>query len=518
LSGFGFDIKDAFVRFNSASAGASKLDWSTLTATGQRLAGVTKTLNVAVGAAIGLTVGPALAVGTFTLTSSSGLTLDDGAQSLTGDLLDLQLSAVSVFAGVGGSRSLATLTLAPDAIGLSVSGASARIEAFRVGAASYTGLALDVAAASLVGLSGFGFDIKDAFVRFNSASAGASKLDWSTLTATGQRLAGVTKTLNVAVGAAIGLTVGPALAVGTFTLTSSSGLTLDDGAQSLTGDLLDLQLSAVSVFAGVGGSRSLATLTLAPDAIGLSVSGASARIEAFRVGAASYTGLALDVAAASLVGLSGFGFDIKDAFVRFNSASAGASKLDWSTLTATGQRLAGVTKTLNVAVGAAIGLTVGPALAVGTFTLTSSSGLTLDDGAQSLTGDLLDLQLSAVSVFAGVGGSRSLATLTLAPDAIGLSLSGASARVEAFRVGAASYTGLALDVAAASLVGLSGFGFDIKDAFVRFNSASAGASKLDWSTLTATGQRLAGVTKTLNVAVGAAIGLTVGPALAVGTF
>src|SRR5439155_373732 len=415
-SAFSFDIANAFLRVNSVTPAGTKLDWSNVSPAGLKFAQIDASLNVAVGADIGLTVGDAIFLGgTFTLTTQSAVHVTDGTIDLAAaDVLDLQITGGHLFAGVGGSRTGKTVTAGS---GLDASGVAARIVTVKQGTgASYTALDLLVASASLTGLgSAFSFDIANAFLRVNSVTPAGPKLDWSNVSPAGLKFAQIDASLNVAVGADIGLTVGDAIFLGgTFTLTTQSAVHVTDGTIDLAAaDVLDLQITGGHLFAGVGGSRTGKTVTAGS---GLDASGVAARIVTVKQGTgASYTALDLLVAAASLTGLgSAFSFDIANAFLRVNSVTPAGPKLDWSNVSPAGLKFAQIDASLNVAVGADIGLTVGDAIFLGgTFTLTTQSAVHVTDGTIDLAAaDVLDLQITGGHLFAGVGGSRTGKTVT----------------------------------------------------------------------------------------------------------
>ena len=150
--------------------------------------------------------------------------LSDGSLTLADvDVLDLSISSGHLFAGTGGSRTLTSVT--DGTVGLAANGITARlITATPLGGPSYSVFDLDVATASLSGLgAAFSFDIADAFVQYNAVSVPGAKLNWSSAALGAYQVAGIEGTLNLKVGASIGLTLGGFVFVaGTFTLTDSA--------------------------------------------------------------------------------------------------------------------------------------------------------------------------------------------------------------------------------------------------------------------------------------------------------
>src|SRR3954462_8657455 len=93
--------------------------------------------------------------------------------------------------------------------GLIVSGVAGRLELFTVGTTGYTGLTLSGGSVSLVGVDAFSLDVANAFVRYNAVSPAGTKLDWTTLSDTSTRLAGVEQTPALAGASDVGVSVAP---------------------------------------------------------------------------------------------------------------------------------------------------------------------------------------------------------------------------------------------------------------------------------------------------------------------
>ena len=216
--------------------------------------------------------------GGFSFTTSSGVSVDDGALSsvatFTADVMQVTVTNAHLFAGVGGSLSGADSTTVTDgSVGLSASGITVHLVTAKnttTPAAKYTGLYLTVGSATLTGLDPIEVHLKDAFVKYNKVSVvGAPSSTGSEHAPQAFEAYGVQvdATIDVSVGAAaIGLNLGGGLVLaGGFSFTTSSGVPVDDGALSsvatFTADVMQVTVTNAHLFAGVGGSLSGADST-----------------------------------------------------------------------------------------------------------------------------------------------------------------------------------------------------------------------------------------------------------------
>src|SRR5688572_7251382 len=296
------------------------------------------------------------------------------------------------------------------------------------GGISYTGLQLTVGSASLVGIPGITATVTAGKVNVNTSSD-LARLDWESAGAGSTPLFGIdiASTTEVEVAGTLGLSIGGfVVAAGGFSLVKQTvaGGTVD-GA-----DALVVTLTGVSVFAGVGGSLSAANV-VTPGTIGVSASGINATLAIVRTaGGVSYTGLQLTVGSASLVGIPGITATVTAGKVNVNTSSDPA-RLDWKTAGAGSTPLFGleIADTTQVEVAGTLGLSIGGfVVAAGGFSLvkqTVAGGAV--DGASALV-----VTLSGVSVFAGVGGSLSVANV-VTPGTIGVSASGINATLAIVR-------------------------------------------------------------------------------------
>src|SRR5688572_28793458 len=470
----------------NTSSDLARLDWESAGAGSTPLFGIdiASTTEVEVAGTLGLSIGGfVVAAGGFSLVKQtvSGGTVD-GA-----DALVVTLTGVSVFAGVGGS--LVANVVTPGTIGVSASGINATLAIVRTaGGISYTGLQLTVGSASLIGIPGITATVTAGKVNVNTSSDPA-RLDWKSAGAGSTPLFGleIADTTQVEVAGTLGLSIGGfVVAAGGFSLvkqTVAGGAV--DGASALV-----VTLSGVSVFAGVGGSLSVANV-VTPGTIGVSASGINATLAIVRTaGGISYTGLQLTVGSAGLIGIPGITATVTAGKVDVNSSSDPA-RLDWKTAGAGSTPLFGIdiASTTQVEVAGTLGLSIGGfVVAAGGFSLVKQTvaGGTVD-GA-----DALIVTLTGVSVFAGVGGSLSAANV-VTPGTIGVSASGINATLAIVRTaGGISYTGLQLTVGSASLVGVPGITATVTAGKVNVNTSSDPA-RLDWKTAGAGSTPLFGI-------------------------
>src|SRR5207344_2901402 len=385
--------------------------------------------------------------------------------------LQFTLTSGTLFAGIGGSLSGTTATAGTQ--GLSVALTSLKL-AFVTG--GYSAVALNNAAVSLVGLSGLTLNVANLDVLFNGAPT-ASRLDWTAIPElTGYD--GLVSTLSFKVAGDVGLSLASDLVVasGSFTLAKFDLTPGTYGAVTLPAGASALQFTLTSglLFAGIGGSLSGTTATAGTQ--GLSVTISNLKL-AFVTG--GYSAVALNNAGVSLVGLSGFTLNVANLDVLFNGAPA-ASRLDWTAIPElTGYD--GLVSTLSFKVAGDVGLSLASDLVVasGSFTLAkfdltpgTYGAVTLPAGASAL-----QFTLTSGTLFAGIGGSLSGTTATAGTQ--GLSVTLTSLKL-AFVTG--GYSAVALNNAAVSLVGISGFTLNVANLDVLFNGAPA-ASRLDWTAI-----------------------------------
>src|SRR5262249_55489975 len=102
---FNLTVKDLDLLYNGAASDNSKLDWDNLTTDGTvtGLAGLTSTLDLKVGGSVELGIASFVkAAGEFSISKETGVSIDDGTMAaFTGDVLNIDLSNVQLFAGVG---------------------------------------------------------------------------------------------------------------------------------------------------------------------------------------------------------------------------------------------------------------------------------------------------------------------------------------------------------------------------------------------------------------------------------
>ncbi|MEP7335689.1 MAG: hypothetical protein ABI717_07905, partial [Actinomycetota bacterium] len=389
------------------------------------------------------------------------------------------------------------------------------------GATTYSGFRLEVATASLIGISGVELYASAIDIKTNTATGGVAPtpLNWTAL-GIGLDLSGA---ITLSVGGTLGVNIanGFVAAAGTFRLerstVSGGGLTSESA--------LKLSITGASLWAGVGGGLNAAHTAVVPGTAGISASGVNLTLGAITTsGGATYTGLRLTVAEASLVGIPGVDAYVSSLRVEINKA-VGASPLNWSLLTidggggSFGLTLSGAIE-LNVEGTLAIQIGGGFVAAAGTFGLTravvSGGGLT--------SRPALKLTVSNASLWAGVGGGLNAAHTAVVPGTIGISANGVNLIFAAVSTvtPANSYTGLKLTVATASLIGIPGIELYVSSLDIRVNTATTG-TPLNWSALTIDGGGgsfgfdLAGATQ-LSVGGTLAISIGGGFVAAVGTF
>src|SRR5439155_874181 len=308
-----------------------------------------------------------------TKVSGSGLTSQDA--------LKLTITGASLWAGVGGGLNAAHNAVTPGSVGITASGVNLTLGAITttVPAASYTGVLLSVANASLVGVDGVDLFVSALDVQVNKSSL-AGVLDWSVLTIDGTSgqnfglaLSGAT---DLKVAATLGVNIGGFVAAaGRFDLTRS----FVSGSGLSHATALKLVISSASLWVGVGGGLNAAHDAVTAGTVGITASGVTLTLGAIKSGLTSYTGLLLGVDNASLVGIDGVDLFVSAVKVKVNKATGGVSPspLNWSALTIDGS---GANFSLDLGAGTplsvsgTLGLRIGDGFvaAAGTFTLENS--------------------------------------------------------------------------------------------------------------------------------------------------
>ena len=389
------------------------------------------------------------------------------------------MSNLSVFAGVGGSLTGAnhdTLTVDPSATGISITGVQLTLGALTHGTTTYTGLELSAGAVTLHGFdSAFPLYISNVHVIVNRASTGGP-IDWSTVDGLGFSLSD-TRSLDVRATLGIDLGGGTVVAAGTVHLTElHSGTAPIDNV-----DVLKLEVTGGSLFAGVGGSLTGANHdTVVPGSTGFSASGVTLDYVSATSGLGTvYRGIRLQADTVSLVGIAGVTMYVSALDVQVNTASTGPA-LDWSTISGLNFGLSSGTS-LDVKATVGVDLGGGTVVAAGTLHLSKvhSSSLPLNNV------DILELEVTGGSLFAGVGGSLTGADhATVSPGSTGFSASGVHLVYVSATSGLTVYRGIRLQADTVSLVGITGVTMYVSALDVQVNTASTGPA-LDWSTVSA---------------------------------
>ncbi|MDA1016718.1 MAG: hypothetical protein O3A00_19955, partial [Planctomycetota bacterium] len=203
---------------------------------------------------------------------------------------------------------------------------------------SWMGLAAEIGVMQPHGLpAGFELEARSLNLLYNGPDKTTdTRINWAGVAdpVLSSRLRKITGTTNISVGGTLSLNVNDMVTgVGTFDLTKSSGLTIDDGAIELTNasELL-IQLSDMELFVGVDGPAT------ADGAVGFSVNDANFDIAIVREDAAAaaprtWVGLAGSIGSMLPVGLPG-GVEIRvnDLDVLYNSKASDDSQLNWEAL------------------------------------------------------------------------------------------------------------------------------------------------------------------------------------------
>ena len=361
----------------------------------------------------------------------------------------------------------------------------------------WVALKATLATAQLTGIDGFSLYASAISVELNqargiyrpaTANIGAAELNWNTAISSGPVVIGST-TIDftgafLEVDGTVGLDIGSGLVVatGSFTLTK-----LDVATGTYAGDhALKLTVSSLSVFAGVGGSLTGAshdTLTVASNAVGISITGVQLTLGALTHGTTTYTGLELSAGAVTLHGLdSAFPLYISNVHVIVNRASTG-SPIDWSTVDGLGFSLS---DTSLLDVRATLGIDIGNGFVVvsGTVHLTTQ---VVSGGVLSGPQTAVKLTVTDGQLWAGVGGSLDADHHTVHDGATGISAHDVSITYANVVDGLTSYTGFELTVGTATLVGIPGVTLFVTSLDIKVNQATGGTSPtpLDWSTLPA---------------------------------
>ena len=482
VNGLQIYVSNLDVKVNTASVGPA-LDWSTVDGLSFTLSGATS-LDIAATLGIDIGNGFVVASGTAHLTTQivSGGVLSGPQTAVT-----LTVTGGELWAGVGGSLDATDHSTVHDGTtGISAHGVTITYANITDGLTTYTGLELSVATATLVGIPGVQLYVTNLDVKVNQASGGTSPtpLDWTTLPALGLSLSGAT---DLSVGGTLGIDIasGFVVASGTFTLTRS----VVSGGPVTSQTALKLTISDASLWAGVGGSLDATDHhTVHDGTAGISAHGVNITLASVSTLAATYTGLELTVATASLVGIPGVSLYVTSLDVQVNKSTA-LTPLDWSTLTIDGGGSFGfgLSVVTDLSVSGTIGVDISGFIAAsGSFALerdvVSGSGLT--------SATALKLTVSNAHLWVGVGGSLDATDhSTVHPGTIGIDVSGVDLKLAAISSGLTSYTGLELKVASASLNGVPGVTVSVSNLDVKVNKATGGTSPtpLDWSALTIDG-------------------------------
>ncbi len=402
----------------------------------------------------------------WTTIAGSGITLQTAVTGVSGRITtlavggltgstDFTLAKQTVAAGdlLTGTLSNLVLAAGSSTFGATITGTDVKFAVLSSGADRFTGIEASGLGITAT-LPGFTGTFSNGGVRVNTASGSATPIDWTTIAESGLTLPSAVTGVS---GHIDNLSIAGALTGSTdFTITKT---TVAQG-DLLTGKLTGLVLAAGS------------------STFGASITGASVNVAFLSTPTARYTGIeasGLGITA-SLPGMTG---TFSNGGVKVNSASAGAA-VDWTTVTGSGLTL--TTSIVSVS-GDIATLSIAGALTGSATVALSRTLVTLPGGGEGelLTGTLSNLQLTAGSSTFGV---------TVQGDGVKIALLAPTAPGDNRRWTGIEATGLSIITP-----NLPGFSGTFTNGGVLVNTASAGATPLDWTTLPASGLSLtAGIT------------------------
>jgi len=589
---------DVILHYNAATddAGqpAPKLDWSTIdytdaaTALGDLDSGTDFTIQGRIYYGDGLVYldgGFSLLTGSYTV-SASGIGADFAANVTTFSIYD-----ASLFAGVGGGftysvadpsriTGLIALNDLEGASGFSATGVSAELAFITEAAAaarSWTAIDARVGTADLVGLpEGFVASVKDVYFSTNIADeASSTKLNWNALTLDGTAFSAVTGLAAVgAIDDSLGVVFDNTLGFsfgGAFrgeidsTILLAGALTGDivalgqldalpgDVAASETVNVLSFTVANGYLFAGVGGNfttvdgvvtgiaaggTGFAAADLSLDFLSISQGQTDPTI----VGTTqTWTALKAGAGQLDIRGIDGIDLKAYDLEIRLNAAAttdlaATATKLDWTTLSATDAPIFGtssitdaqdgINADLDYSVSGAIEVAIEDnVLLFGAFGLNAQTK-TIDDGNGITIADasVLSFSISGATMFAGAGGALIYDGTTqratgLEDGGTGLAVQNANLELAiisepATATAPLSWLAVAGEIGKADLRGIDGVTAIARNVTFRFNGAATDAAmvstKLDWSAISDfDGTRIGTIDATLDLSFGGEIELNI---------
>jgi hypothetical protein len=589
---------DVALRYNAAIDASgepvAKLDWSTIdytdaaTALGDLDSGTDFAVEGRLFFGDGLVYldgGFSLATGSYTV-SSSGIGSDFVANVTTFSIND-----ASLFAGVGGGftydvvdpsviTGLIALADLDGATGFNATGVSAELAFITedaIAARSWTAIDARVGTADLVGLpDGFVASVKDVYFSTNIADeVSDTKLNWNALTldsaafatVTGLAAVGATdNTLGVVFDNTLGFSFG-----GSFRGEIDGTVLL---AGSLTGDIIALEtldalpgtvavtetvnvmsftVSNGYLFAGVGGSFTTDDGVVTGIAAGgtgftaadlsldfLSVS--QGQTDPTIVGTTqTWTALKAGAGQLDVRGINGIDLKAYDLEIRLNAAAttdvaATATKVDWTTLSATDAPVFGTTSITDAVDGinADLDFSVAGAIEVaiednvllfGAFSINAQTKTINDgNGIEITDASVLSFSISGATLFAGAGGAlvydgTSGRAIGLEDGGTGIAVQDANLEIAiisepATGVAPLSWLAVAGEIGQADLRGIDGITAIARNINFRFNGPATNtamvSTKLDWSGINDfDGTRIGTIDETLDLSFGGEIELNI---------
>ena len=540
---FTVEARDLSVKYNKASgalgaAMASAIDWSlVVSASANPIRSLTSDSALVVSGLMRFNLGGyVLASGSFVVAKGTALVAATTSETVSADLLTIDLTGVNLFVGVGAAFTGSTAAIeVANATGFLAAGASLSLAMARSTRPNdtrrWTGIAASAGGLSVVGLpSAYTVEVTDLLVQYNAASGQsdsavvAAPIAWAPLIAGETHpLENLTGTVSLKVSGLMRLNLGGyVMASGSFVVAKSSLPAANLGGNGvLAVDLLTLDLTSVNLFVGVGGA-------FAGTGSGITTTGATgfvAQSANLSVGLAKstvtgdtrrWTGIAANAAKLTMVGLEGdFDASVYDLSVRYNAADGTSTGLvsgtaavafDWSeVIQSPTHPLQALNSGTSLAVSGRLLLGLGGVVQLeGSLNLSRSSveGVTDPDASGNLLkGDLLSLAVTGLTVFVGSGASlnRTAGTVTLPasndPAAVGFSLSGGSLRWALFTARASKtgsgaysdlssvrkYTGVSASLGKAQLQGVDSVKLIVTQLSVELSRVSGGTAILDWT-------------------------------------
>ncbi|SFS22515.1 LEPR-XLL domain-containing protein, partial [Yoonia litorea] len=424
-----------------------------------------------------------LIAGTVRLVLTDVTGVDDGTATVNGSLFAFTITSAKIFGGVDAvidASVPATPTVTTtNATGFYAENIGATLAVLSTANGTFTGLTLSVGSGEIVGIPDTTASVGNFAVIYNDG------VDWTQtpLAAAGLTLSGTVFEIETQATLTVNNNV---LLAATFALS----ITTPAAGESL------LTISVLNAFAFAGNGTVTATrnangdvtaLTVGDGAQGFVATGVTFEFASYSTATAGYAAIYLSAATVSPEGIDGLTLNLSDLLVRANFDN-GAGAFDWaaSTLTLTSvANIAAYDATERLDVQVTIDeLNIDDALLLtGTITLTTAKGVLID----GVTGDLLYLSLSNLSVFAGQGATITGGVLN-ADDGQGFLAAGGSFAIGILTditnpAAPVQYTGIkgALDTVtvkglSAVTVELTGFAFDY--------NATTGTDKISWAAAT----------------------------------